>query len=297
MNNENISSKSNINWFPGHMARARNEIKESLKLVDLTAEIVDARIPASSRNPNLDEICGLKPRVVVLNKTDLIDKESINKWIDFYKKRGIPCVPFSMKNSGSKKIFTAAIKSIMKEKIDAWKEKGLIGRKVRVMIVGIPNVGKSSFINSFAKSSKAKVENRPGVTRKNQWITAGEDLQFLDTPGVLQPKIEGKDAGYNLAITGAIKDSILDIEELAVFLIEEIKEKYAANLAQRFKLSEEMLEGLSAGEILELIGKKRGMLISGGEIDTLRASEMLLEEFRSGKLGKIILEVPENLED
>ena len=297
MNNENISSKSNINWFPGHMARARNEIKESLKLVDLTAEIVDARIPASSRNPNLDEICGLKPRVVVLNKTDLIDKESINKWIDFYKKRGIPCVPFSMKNSGSKKIFTAAVKNIMKEKIDAWKEKGLIGRKVRVMIVGIPNVGKSSFINSFAKSAKAKVENRPGVTRKNQWIVAGEDLQFLDTPGVLQPKIEGKNAGYNLAITGAIKDSILDIEELAVFLIEEIKEKYAANLAQRFKLSEEMLEGLSAGEILELIGKKRGMLISGGEIDTLRASEMLLEEFRSGKLGKIILEVPENLED
>ena len=297
MNNDNISSKSNINWFPGHMARARNEIKESLKLVDLTAEIVDARIPASSRNPNLDEICGLKPRVVVLNKTDLIDKESINKWIDFYKKRGIPCVPFSMKNSGSKKIFTAAVKNIMKEKIDAWKEKGLIGRKVRVMIVGIPNVGKSTIINSFAKSSKAKVENRPGVTRKNQWIVAGEDLQFLDTPGVLQPKIEGKNAGYNLAITGAIKDSILDIEELAVFLIEEIKEKYAANLAQRFKLSEEMLEGLSAGEILELIGKKRGMLISGGEIDTLRASEMLLEEFRSGKLGKIILEVPKNLED
>ena len=152
MNNENISSKSNINWFPGHMARARNEIKESLKLVDLTAEIVDARIPASSRNPNLDEICGLKPRVVVLNKTDLIDKESINKWIDFYKKRGIPCVPFSMKNSGSKKIFTAAVKNIMKEKIDAWKEKGLIGRKVRVMIVGIPNVGKSSFINRMAQS-------------------------------------------------------------------------------------------------------------------------------------------------
>lgn len=293
--NEN-NSRSNINWFPGHMAKARGKIEESLKLVDLTAEITDARIPISSRNPNLDEICKIKPRIIVLTKADLVSEKDLKLWIDFYKQKNISCISFSAKDSKSKKFFISKVKSLMAEKINLWNSKGAVGRKTRVMIVGIPNVGKSSFINSFAKGSKAKVENRPGVTRRNQWVSVGDGLEFLDTPGVLQPKIESRESGYNLAITGAIKDSILDIEDLADFFIEEVREKYFCNLNERYKLSLESFEGLSSFDILKLIGKKRGMLVSGGEVDTLRASEMLLEEFRSGKLGKIILEEPKNYE-
>lgn len=292
-NNNEVFHKTNINWFPGHMAKARREIKESLKLVDLTAEIVDARIPISSINSEIDEICKIKPRIIVLNKVDLISKESLNKWLEFYEKINIPCVSFSIKDGNSRKKFENKVKSIMQEKIDLWKSKGMLTRKVRVMIVGIPNVGKSSFINSFVKSSKAKVENKPGVTRKNQWICVGKEIEFLDTPGVLQSKINGEKDSYNLALTGAIKDIILDKESLGIWLIDILKNNYIENLSSCYKLDCEEIKDLTAEEILNLIGKKRGMMIRGGNIDTQRACNVLIEEFRSGKIGKILLEMPQ----
>lgn len=293
---KNNESSTAINWFPGHMAKARRELKEDLKLVDLVAEVVDARIPISSRNPDLPSICEGKPRIVVLNKTDLVEKNLIKYWVDFYSKNNILCVPFSIKDRQSKNLFRNKVLELMKEKLDSWKSKGIINRKIRIMIVGIPNVGKSAFINTFAGNSKAKVENKPGVTRKNQWFSAGNELEFLDTPGVLWPKFNDKEIAYNLAFTGAIKQSILDIEELAIYFIEKIKNFYPEQLKNRYKVDISLIKDIDNYEILNLIGKKRGFLISGGEIDTLRTSEMLLEEFRSGKLGKILLEYPENIE-
>ena len=293
---KNYESSTTINWFPGHMAKARRELKEDLKLVDLVAEIVDARIPISSRNPDLPSICEGKPRIVVLNKTDLVDKNLVKYWIDFYAQKNIVCVTFSTKERQSKNVFRNKVLEIMKEKLDSWKSKGILNRKLRVMIVGIPNVGKSAFINNFAGNSKAKVENKPGVTRKNQWFSAGNELEFLDTPGVLWPKFEDKETAYNLAITGAIKQSILDIEELAIYFVDKIKNFYPEKLQERYKIDITAIKDIDNYELLNLIGKKRGFLISGGEIDTLRTSEMLLEEFRSGKLGKILLEYPENIE-
>ncbi len=283
----------NIQWFPGHMAKTKKELKESLKEVDLVAEILDARIPASSRNPDLDTIIMSKPRIMVLNKTDLSDDFQNKEWINFYKNNSLYAVPFSLKNNRSVSLFIDKVMEIMKPKLDIWRSKGMIGRDVRIMVVGIPNVGKSSFINKLCKNSKAKVENRPGVTRKNQWFSIGKNLQLLDTPGVLWPKFEDENVAYNLAFTGAIKDQILDVEDLALKFIEKIKSNNLKNLSNRFNLDSELISNWVPTEILEHIGKKRGMLISGGEVDILRTSNMILEEFRSGKLGKITLETPE----
>ena len=288
-----MSGFKNIQWFPGHMAKTKRELKDSLKEVDLVAEILDARIPVSSRNPDLDAIVAGKPRIIILNKTDLSGDFENKQWINFYKNNGFHAVPFSLKDSRSVNLFTDKVMDIMKPKSDAWKSKGMIGRSIRIMVVGIPNVGKSSFINKLCKNSKAKVENRPGVTRKNQWFSIGKGVQLLDTPGVLWPKFEDENVAYNLAFTGAIKDQILDVEDLAVKFIEKIRVSYLRNLSDRFKLESELISDLTPLEILECIGKKRGMLISGGEVDTLRTSNMILEEFRSGKLGKITLEMPE----
>jgi len=286
----NMEFSQNINWFPGHMAKAKKELKESLKLVDLAAELIDARIPISSRNKELTEMCGEKPRILVLNKSDLVDKGATYQWLDFFRKQGLVCLPYSARNSASRLEFIKCVKEVMESKLEAWKLKGMIGRKIRVMVLGIPNVGKSTFINSLLRRSKAKVENRPGVTRKNQWFSLGSDMEILDTPGVLLPKLEDKSAAYNLAITGAIKDSILDIEDLACHFIEKVKNEVF--ICERYKLEASEMQK-SPYEILNLIGKKRGMLSSGGIVNTFRAAEMLLEEFRLGKLGGIMLEKPE----
>ncbi len=289
---ERNNLKNNINWFPGHMAKTRREIKETLKNVDLVAEILDSRIPFSSSNPEINEITENKPRIIVLNKADLSDTDKNKRWLEFYKNQNINCIFFSNKDNLGKLAFTNKVFEIMKPKIDLWKSKGMINRSIRVMIVGIPNVGKSSFINKLCKNSKAKVENRPGVTRRNQWFSVNESIQLLDTPGVLWPKFENHEVAYNLAFTGAIKDQILDIEDLALKFIDTIKIDYLSNLSKRFKINSQDISDLTSIEILEQIAKKRGMLVSGGEIDTLRVSNMILEEFRSGKLGKITLENP-----
>ncbi len=274
------------------MAKTRREIKETLKNVDLVAEILDSRIPFSSSNPEINEITENKPRIIVLNKADLSDTDKNKRWLEFYKNQNINCIFFSNKDNLGKLAFTNKVFEIMKPKIDLWKSKGMINRSIRVMIVGIPNVGKSSFINKLCKNSKAKVENRPGVTRRNQWFSVNESIQLLDTPGVLWPKFENHEVAYNLAFTGAIKDQILDIEDLALKFIDTIKIDYLSNLSKRFKINSQDISDLTSIEILEQIAKKRGMLVSGGEIDTLRVSNMILEEFRSGKLGKITLENP-----
>ncbi len=274
------------------MAKTRREIKETLKNVDLVAEILDSRIPVSSSNPEINEITENKPRIIVLNKADLSDTDKNKRWLEFYKNQNINCIFFSNKDNLGKLAFTNKVFEIMKPKIDLWKSKGMINRSIRVMVVGIPNVGKSSFINKLCKNSKAKVENRPGVTRRNQWFSVDESIQLLDTPGVLWPKFENHEVAYNLAFTGAIKDQILDIEDLALKFIDTIKIDYLSNLSKRFKINSQDISDLTSIEILEQIAKKRGMLVSGGEIDTLRVSNMILEEFRNGKLGKITLENP-----
>lgn len=289
---EQSSSNTNINWFPGHMAKTRRQIGESLGMVDVAAEILDARIPLSSSNPEIDKILSSKPRIVVLNKIDLSDNKKNKQWLEFYKGKGIECVAFSNKDSLGKAAFVSKVFQVMKPKIDSWKSKGIINRSIRVMVVGIPNVGKSSFINKLCKNSKAKVENRPGVTRHNQWFSVDKGIQLLDTPGVLWPKFDSEEVACNLAFTGAIKDRVLDTEDLALRFIGKIKNGYAKNLSERYKLNSELISNLSSFEILENIARNRGMLVSGGEIDTLRVSNMILEEFRSGKLGRITLENP-----
>ena len=281
---------THINWFPGHMAKAKAGLIESLKFVDLIAEIVDARVPISSKNSDFASIYKEKPSITVINKIDLINKDYLKSLLDFYNKRNISCAPFTIKDMKSKNNFKVKVRDIMKEKLDYWKSKGMVGRKIRIMIVGIPNVGKSAFINSFAKSSKAKVENRPGVTRKNQWFSVGSDMEFLDTPGVLKPKIENFEVSYNLALTGAIKDTIIDLEDVVLFLISKLMKNFPYELSKRYKLDVEDFKFLSPVEVLEHIGTKRGFLLPGGKIDNFKTAKIILDEFKSGKIGKIFLD-------
>lgn len=290
MSIEDKQSKVLINWFPGHMAKAKREISESLKQVDLIVEVLDARAPLSSRNPEIKNLILQKPHIIVLNKSDLADKKMTEKWIEFYKNDGIPCISFSIKEKSNVNILKNQIMKVMAEKISHWKSRGMIGRNIKFMLLGIPNVGKSAIINRLIGNSKAKVENKPGVTRKNQWFGVGKELQILDTPGILWPKFDDRQTSLNLAFLGSIKDQILDIEELAVEFIECAKKLYSKNICERFKLDFETFEKSNGRESIELIAKKRGMVIQGGEVDTLRCSNMLIEEFRSGKLGKITLE-------
>lgn len=280
----------NINWFPGHMAKARREIKENLRLVDLSAELIDARIPVSSRNSEFSEMCKNKPRIIILNKSDLVSSNFTDQWLDVLKKEGTLCLPYNSKSTASRVAFIKNVKEILKEKLEAWKSRGMTGKKIRIMVLGIPNVGKSTFINSLLKRSKAKVENKPGVTRKNQWFSMDSEIELLDTPGVLLPKIENKLTAYNLAITGTIKKSLVDVEDLAYYFIETIKDKRF--IIERYKLNTIDLQN-SPYEILNLIGLRRGILSSGGEVNTLQTAEMILDEFRSGKLGNFGLEYPE----
>lgn len=288
-----MSEMQTIQWFPGHMTKTKRQIQSSLKLVDAVAEIIDARIPVSSRNPDLAKLVQNKPRVILLNKCDMANQTATKMWIDYFKKQNLVAIPVDCKSGGGLDKFAPAVNTVMSHKIARLKEKGMVNPTIRIMIVGIPNVGKSSFINKMVKKNRAKVEDRPGVTRGNQWYTIAKNLEMLDTPGVLWPKFDDKTVGEHLAFTGAVKDQILDIELLAVRLLDFIKELKPADFITRFKLENEDIENIDSYELLKMIGKKRGMLVSGGEIDTERAAIMLLDEFRSAKLGRITVEMPQ----
>ena len=276
-----------IQWFPGHMAKTRRKIKEILPLIDAVCEVVDARIPQSSRNPEIKELIETKPHIILLNKCDMADKTVTAEWIDHYKKEGIEAIAVDCKNGKGINQFKDTVKEVLKEKLEGYAKKGMVGKPLRVMVVGIPNVGKSSFINRIAKGGKAKVENRPGVTRGNQWFTIDKQLELLDTPGVLWPKFEDHTVGENLAFTGAVKDRILDVELLAMRLLERLLTDYPSLLEARYGA---LNFDCDAYDLLCQIGKKRGMVIRGGETDTERAANMLLEEYRSCKIGLISLE-------
>lgn len=276
-----------IQWFPGHMARTRRKIQESLKLVDAVVEIVDARIPLSSRNPEMDSLTEGKPRMIILNKADLADESANRRWLSYFKKQGMAAIAVDCKSGRGCNQFDAALRELLKELLGKWESKGA-NRTIRAMIVGIPNVGKSSFINRMNRGGKAKVEDRPGVTRQNQWFVIEGGTQLLDTPGVLWPKFEDQTVAMRLAFTGAIKDQVLDMEEMACELLGILRHDYPAVLLERYKLTEPLNE--DNYELLHDIGRKRGMLVSGGQIDTERASIMLLDEYRAGKLGRITLD-------
>ncbi len=284
-------SNQTIQWFPGHMAKTKRKIKEILPLIDAVAEVVDARIPVSSRNPDLAELIGSKPLIILLNKCDMADSSVTDGWISHYRKKGITAIPIDCKSGKGLSKFKDTVKTALADRLEYYKEKGMAGKPLRVMVVGIPNVGKSSFINRIAKGNKAKVENRPGVTRGNQWFTIDKQLELLDTPGVLWPKFEDERVGERLAFTGAVKDRILDIELLAMRLLEILSEDYADLLTARYG---QLDFSLDSYDLLCAIGKKRGMVIRGGETDTERAANMLLEEYRNCKIGNITLERADN---
>ncbi len=284
-------NQNNIQWFPGHMAKTRRQIGEMLPLIDLVAEIIDARIPLSSRNPELDEWVKSKPRIILLNKCDMADEEATKQWVEYLNDETTLAIPIDCKSGKGFDKFLPSVKRILKPRMEQLAAKGMSGRTLRVMAVGIPNVGKSSFINRLAGTKRAKVENRPGVTRGNQWFMIDKGVELLDTPGVLWPKFEDKTVGEYLAFCGSIKDSILDIETLAVDLIGCLKESYPQMLVERFKL-DCGLNKLENYEVLGEIAVKRGMKISRGEPDTERAAATLLEEFRNCKIGRMTLEWP-----
>ena len=288
-----MSEMQNIQWFPGHMTKTKRQIQASLKLVDAVAEILDARIPLSSKNPDLQKLIQNKPKVVLLNKCDMANQTATSRWIDYYASQGITAIAVDCKSGKGLNKFAPAVNNVLSERRERLKAKGMVNPMLRIMIVGIPNVGKSSFINRVAKQNRAKVEDRPGVTRGNQWYSIAKNIEMLDTPGVLWPKFDDKIVGERLAFTGAVKDQILDTELLAVRLLDFLRSLKPADFIARFKLEDIDLDAIDSYELLNVIGKKRRMLISGGEIDTERAAIMLLDEFRSGKLGRITLEMPE----
>lgn len=283
----------NIQWYPGHMTKTRRQMEEDVKLVDLVAEVVDARIPISSRNPDIDAIVGNRPRLIIFNRTDQADSAMTARWIAWFKAKGYGVLETDAKSGKGVGQFSAAAKNVLKDKLAAWKAKGQVGRPIRAMVVGVPNVGKSTFINKVAKRKSAKASDRPGVTRGRQWVGVDSGLELLDTPGILWPKFEDETTGLHLAFTGAVKDEITDMEALACALLELLRDRYPKALRERYKLEE--LDGLRGWELLEQGARKRGMLISGGEVDTERMAKVLLDEFRGGKLGRFTLEIPEDL--
>lgn len=277
-----------IQWYPGHMTKTRRMISDNLKMVDAVCEILDARIPVSSRNYDIAELSKDKPRLIVLNRVDLADDAKTKEWAAYYRAKGYSVLETNSKNGGGVSAFPSAIKQLLAKKLESYREKGQVGRSVRVMICGVPNVGKSSFINRVSGRNIAKAEDRPGVTREKQWIRVGNGIEMLDTPGMLWPKFDDKRTALNLAFTGAVKDDILDIETLASLFMEVLSERYAENLNARYKITcntEEL-----GYDILERAGKSRGFLVSGGEVNTERMAKTLLDEFRAGALGKITLE-------
>lgn len=282
--------KQTVQWFPGHMAKTRRLIKESLKLVDGVVEIVDARIPYSSSNPELNDIIKGKPRIVLLNKCDVADSNATNMWVSYYKSKNMFALPVDCRTGKGLNKFIPTVQKALAEVIKKNEQKGMSGKPLRLMVVGIPNTGKSSFINRMAGNSKAKVADKAGVTRQQQWFVVGNGIELLDTPGVLWPKFDDSQVGDKLAFTGAVKDEVTDIETLSCRLLETLSKTRPQAILNRYKL--DSIDGLQGWEILELIGKKRGFLIKGGEIDYERAAVMICDEFRGGKLGKISLELP-----
>ena len=282
--NENMT----VQWFPGHMAKTRRLIKENLSMVDAVCELVDARIPESSRNPELDEIIGSKPRIVLLNKCDLADENATARKIRELSEKGIKALPVDCRSGKGLDKFQPAVREVLKDKIQANVDKGMGGKHLRIMVVGIPNTGKSSFINRMAGKNRAEVADKPGVTRSNRWFFIGSGIELLDTPGVLWPKFEDPEVGFKLAFIGSVKDQILDIQEIAVRLLVVLQKNYADRLTERYKITD--FEDLEPYELLELIAQKRGMLLRKGEYDTERCAVMLLDEYRSGKLGRITLD-------
>ena len=282
-----------LSWFPGHMTKTKRMIVSEIKNMDAVCEILDARIPISSRNPDIDEMTVGKPRLVVLNRVDQADPAQTKRWAAFFRQKGYAVLEANAKGGVGTQQFAAAVRELLKEKLAAYAEKGQIGRTVRVMVLGIPNVGKSTFINKVAKRKTAKAEDRPGVTRTKQWVPVDNTLELLDTPGILWPKFDDTSVGMHLAFTGAIKDDVMDLEELASLLMEYLGRHYADIVSERYKITIE--EEDSGYDLLTKAGRKRGFLMRGAEVDTERMARILLDEFRGGKLGRFTLETPEDL--
>ena len=285
-----MEDMKDIQWFPGHMAKTRRMIAKSLPLVDAVAELLDARLPQSSRNPEFNRMTGRKPRLVILNKADMADPDITGRWMQYYKNKGYAVITADSKNGKGVKQFAPALRELLKDQLQRYVDKGMKGRPIRVMILGIPNVGKSSLINRLAGGKRAKAEDRAGVTRTQQWIKTSDGVELLDTPGVLWPKLDDQEVAVRLAMTGAIRDDILDKEALAARLLTLLHQEYPQAIAERYKIAPEQ-EG-EGFELLELMAKNRGMLLSGGVPNTERAAITLLDEFRGTKLGRISLEKP-----
>ena len=285
----------NIQWYPGHMTKTRRMIEEDVKLVDAVCEILDARIPIASRNPDIDAICGNKPRMIVLNRIDMADLALTKKWAEHFRAKGYAVLQTDCKTKKGISGFVPAVRTLLAEKLARYAEKGQVGRPLKFMVVGIPNVGKSTFINQIAGRKGAKAENRPGVTRGKQWVTVDQGLLLLDTPGILWPKFEDPQVGMRLAYTGAVKDDVIDTETLAFHLMELLAKEYPDAIRERYKI--EIPAEFDPWELVEAAGRKRGFLISGGEVDTERMAKVLLDEYRSCKLGRFTLETPEDLEE
>ena len=282
----------NLSWFPGHMTKTKRMIASELPHMDAVCEILDARIPLSSRNPDVDDLTAGKPRLIVLNRADQADPAQTRRWSQYFRAKGWAVLEANAKGGVGTEKFAAAVRELLKDKLEAYAAKGQVGRVVRVMVLGIPNVGKSTFINKVAKRKTAKAEDRPGVTRSKQWVPVDATLELLDTPGILWPKFDDAEVGKRLAFTGAVKDDVLDIEELACYLMDYLAAHYADVLTERYKITVE--DGDSGYDLLEKAGRKRGFLMRGAQVDTERMARILLDEFRGGKLGRFTLETVED---
>lgn len=282
----------NYQWYPGHMTKARRMMQEDIKLIDLVIELVDARVPASSRNPDIDELAKNKARLILLNKSDLADRQKNTQWMDYFKKQGFHAVEVNAKSGAGLKSIDAVVKEACKEKIERDLKRGIKNRPVRAMVVGIPNVGKSTFINSYAGKACTKTGNKPGVTKGKQWIRLNRTTELLDTPGILWPKFEDQAVGLKLALIGSIRDEILNVDELAISLIRFLSEEYKEILTERYGIEEDA----SPLAMLEDIAKRRGCLLKGNDLDLSKASGILIDDFRSGRLGRITLELPNRID-
>ena len=282
----------NLSWFPGHMTKTKRMIASELPHMDAVCEILDARIPLSSRNPDVDDLTAGKPRLIVLNRADQADPAQTRRWSQYFRAKGWAVLEANAKGGVGTEKFAAAVRELLRDKLEAYAAKGQVGRVVRVMVLGIPNVGKSTFINKVAKRKTAKAEDRPGVTRSKQWVPVDATLELLDTPGILWPKFDDPEVGKRLAFTGAVKDDVLDIEELACYLMDYLSAHYADVLTERYKITVE--DGDSGYDLLEKAGRKRGFLMRGAQVDTERMARILLDEFRGGKLGRFTLETVED---
>lgn len=282
----------NLSWFPGHMTKTRRMITAEIKNMDAVCEILDARIPLSSRNPDVDELTAGKPRLVVLNRVDQADPGETRRWAAYFRGKGYAVLEANAKGGAGTAQFAAAVRELLRDKLAAWADRGQVGRTVRIMVLGIPNVGKSTFINKVAHRKTARAEDRPGVTRSKQWVPVDSTLELLDTPGILWPRFDDPEVGKRLAFTGAIKDDVVDMEELACYLMDYLSRRYAPVLAERYRIEVEPED--SGYDLLEKAGRKRGFLMRGAQVDTQRMARVLLDEFRGGKLGRFTLETVED---